>query len=164
MGWEDEVNHFYLTNTGLAFTLQTKPKGKTIVSSTDGLCGVISLISNFRIYDPKKSRMLEGDDFDAQVHVVDALIASFNQLPVPAELLRGYSIIDNATRSPPEYDVASCCAEVDLVHSGTGLIKVCRGCARLHTPHNMGVLTTVMEYICNELIDPRIPVTNADNI
>jgi hypothetical protein len=58
-GWEEEVNHFYLTHTGLAFTLPCHPTGKTIVSSTDGMCGIMSVISNFVFVDPKKSRSLE---------------------------------------------------------------------------------------------------------
>lgn len=74
MGWEDEVNRFYLTSTGLAFTLNEKPKGKIVVSSTDGMCSIMSLISNFVFADPKKTRALTNDDLDSQIHVLDQLI------------------------------------------------------------------------------------------
>jgi len=144
MGWEDEVNHFYLVSTGLAFTLNEKPRGKIVVSSTDGMCGVMSVISNFVFADPKKTRALKHDDLDAQVHILDSLISSFQKLPVPHDLLKGFKIIDNDTRSPPEYFEPTCCSNLSLIDSHTGLIKVCRNCSRIHTPHNMGVLTTVL--------------------
>lgn len=162
MGWEDEVNHFYLTSTGLAFTLPGNPKGKIIVSSTDGMCGVMSLISNFVFADPKKTRALKLDDLDAQVHILDSLISSIQSLPVPPSILGNYKVIDNEKSGPPSYDETRCCSNVELICGSTGLIKVCRGCSRIHTPHNMGMLTTVLEHICEKLVEPHIPVAESE--
>lgn len=73
-------------------------------------------------------------------------------------------MIDNDTHSPPEYSEPTCCSDVNLIVSDTGLIKVCRNCTRIHTPHNMGVLTTVLQYICSNFIEPLIPVTDKSNL
>lgn len=159
--WSNKCSKAYLTPTGIGFSTP-QDEGRTyaikdtqIVSGTNGLCSVISLLSLFEL--PPMPEEPNPEEMENRFVEIANLITTLAEMKVPKDCGSLFVMMKD---EPFQFDEDKCCNDPRLSNCGlmdqTAFIKGCTTCGRIHTASNVGTDHSVFRWFLENLLDANV--------